>query len=54
MSKTIAGAKINIESKQCTNKKPRKKKLIKLALIDVFQLEFGPVSALVDELRSFV
>ena len=30
------------------------KKSVKFALINVFQLEFGPVSALKDELRSFV
>ena len=43
VDKTIAGAKINIESKQCTNEKPRMKKL---PIINVFQLEFGSVSAL--------
>ena len=54
VGKTVAGAKINIESKRCTNEKPGMKKIVKKALINVFQLEFGSVSALGDKLRSFV
>ena len=50
VGKTIAGAK-NIELKHCTNEKMRMKKL---AQINVFQLEFCSVSALGDELISFV
>ena len=52
--KTIAEAKKKIELKQCTNEKPKMKKSVKIALINIFQLEFGPVSALGDELGSFV
>ena len=45
---TIAGARISMESKQSTNEKS-----IKIALINVFHLEFGLVPALGDEFRSF-
>ena len=54
MDKAIAEAKINIESKQCTNEKSQMKKSIKIVEIIAFWLEFGPLSALGDELRLFV
>ena len=34
VGKTIAGAKINIESKQCTNEKSQMKKSVKIAIIN--------------------
>ena len=49
LSQTIAAAKINLKSKQGTNEKSEK-----IALINVFSLELGSVSALRDELQSFV
>ena len=47
--KTIAGVKTNI-----SQNKAQTKRSVKIVLIQVFQLKFGPVPALGDELRSFV
>ena len=46
VSKAIAEAKINTQSKQGTNENAKTKKSVKISLFNIFQLKFGVVSAL--------